>query len=117
MLDRDTGAGRDLFPDIAGPHRAPPAIARLLAGDGDESEVAHRRANRLGLAIHDGDGQAPAAGGERMGEAHDTGAHDDEIILRSHAVPQPRAEIGAVPGILPAESAVPVIRVARDMPA
>ncbi len=42
--DVDTGLRRDLGPHVARAHRAPPAIARLLAGDGDEAEIAHRGA-------------------------------------------------------------------------
>ena len=71
-------------------------------GHGDEPEVPDRGAYGLGLAVHDGDREAAAAGGEGVGEAHDSGAHDDEIILPCHAAPRdPCADIGAGRGILP----------------
>ena len=41
LNDRDSRCRRDFDPDVPRTHRATPAIAALLTGDGHETEVAH----------------------------------------------------------------------------
>ena len=49
--DRDAGLRRDLGPDVARALARAPALAALLAGDGDEAEIADRGAVRLRVAV------------------------------------------------------------------
>ena len=77
VLDRDAGLRRDLDPDVARPHRPAPAFAGLLAGDGDEAEIADRGADAR-LAVDHGH-PSRAGRGQRMGEADDASAHHHEI--------------------------------------
>ena len=81
VLDRDAGLRGHFLPDVARAHCAVPAGASLLAGDGDEAEIAYRGADRLRLPVDDGDGQTAPPRCQRMGQADDAGTDDDEIEL------------------------------------
>ena len=59
MLDPDAGRRRHLDPDVARAHGAPPALAALLAGDGDEAEIADRGAVGLRVAVDHHDALSP----------------------------------------------------------
>lgn len=87
MLDGDARLRRHLLPDVAGPHRPPPAVARLLAGDGDEAEVADRGSDRLGLAVDHHDAEPAPEAGEGVGEADDAGPDNCQIVV-AHRVRQ-----------------------------
>ena len=80
LQHRDAGGRRDLFPDVAGPHGAAPAVAVLLAGHGDEAEIADGGADGALVAVDDDCAKAEAGGGEGMGETHDAGADDCDIV-------------------------------------
>ena len=80
----DAGLGGDLRPDIAAAHRATPAVAGLLAGDGNEAEVAHRGAVGLGVAIDHHDFQSASGGGQRMRQADNAGADHRKIKTGFH---------------------------------
>ena len=73
-------ASGDLEPDLDRSLGAPPAVARLLAGDGDEAEIPDRSAIGLRVPVDHDDPLSPPGGGERMGEAADASADDGEIV-------------------------------------
>lgn len=81
MDDVDPGLVGDLLPDVAGAHRALPALAGLLAGYGHEAEVADRGAVGLGIAVDDDDALAAPRRRQRVGEADDAGADDGQIVV------------------------------------
>ena len=80
LHDLDSRLRGDLRPHVARAHRAAPAIARLLTGDGDEAEVADRGAVGLRVAVDHHHFLAAPRRGERMGEAADSGPDDGEIV-------------------------------------
>ncbi|WPE19238.1 hypothetical protein ShzoTeo12_04020 [Shinella zoogloeoides] len=86
MHHLDAGLSGDLRPDIAGAAGPCPMLASLLAGNGDEAEIADRGADGPGVALDDGDPLALAGRGERRAEPDDAGADDDEIesLIAAH---------------------------------
>ncbi len=99
MFDRDPRRGGDFGPDVARPPRPRPHLARFLTGDGDEAEVADRRAVGLRIAVDDDAAQAAARRGERMGEADDARPDDRDIVrLFAHAVSALSRAAGPSPG-------------------
>ena len=73
------GLRGDLGPDRARPPGHVPAVAGFLAGDGDEAEIADRRAIRLRVPVDDDDLLASPRGRESMGKAEDAGTDDGQV--------------------------------------
>jgi hypothetical protein len=79
MKNRYAGLVGYLRPDVACAPSAAPHLTPGLAGDGDEAEVADRRAVGLGVAVDHHDALAASGRREGAGQADDTGADDGEI--------------------------------------
>ena len=84
MLHPDARLRCDLGPDIARPHRAPPAVARLLPGHGDKAEVAHRGTDRLCLAVNHRHRQAQPPRRQRMRQPNNPRTNHDKVKSVRH---------------------------------
>ena len=82
LEDWDLCLASDLEPDLKRSHGAPPAFPRLLAGDRDEAEIAHRGPIGLRVAIDDDDPFAASGAEQRVRKPANAGADDREIISR-----------------------------------
>ncbi len=71
MFDPDARGRGHFGPDLPRPHRPLPALAALLPGDGDETEIADRGAVRPCIALDDHDPQAAAHARKRVGQTTD----------------------------------------------
>ncbi len=78
LFDLDPGLGRDRSPDIACSLGQTPAVAALLAGDGDEAEVADRGAIGAGVAVEHHHPLARHGRRQSMGQADDPRADDGD---------------------------------------
>ena len=101
LNDGDAGFFSHLCPDIPRLPRHGPAIAGLLARDGDETEIAHRSAIGLRIAVDDNDTLAALGRRMRVRQADDTGTGNGEII-DGHAR-SPACHSGPRPGWLAAK--------------
>ncbi len=79
LFHRDPGLGRDSGPDVARSPGQGPALAALLARNGDEAEIADRRAVGAGIAVDDHDALARLGRGEGVGEADNSRADDGQV--------------------------------------
>ena len=84
LLDGDAGRAGDLGPHIARAARAAPDLALFLACHRDETEIAHRGAIGLRVAIDHCDLLARTRGGERAGLAQYASADHRQIIGLAH---------------------------------
>jgi hypothetical protein len=88
MLHRHVGPRGDLRPDVAGAAGQAPTLAPGLAGDGDEAEIADRRADRPRVALNHDNALADAGGRQGVCEADNAAADHRQIKnARSHPVP------------------------------
>ena len=86
MLHPDARLRCDLGPDIARPHRAPPAVARLLPGHGDKAEVAHRGTDRFRLAVDHRHRQPQPPRRQRMRQPDNTRPDNHKVEAVRHRV-------------------------------
>ena len=75
-----------IAPHLAGAPGAPPHESSLLTRHGDEAEVAHRRAIRLGVPIDHDHAQSASNAGKRRGQAENSGADHGKIISLGHVL-------------------------------
>ncbi len=80
--DVDAGLRGDVLPYLARTPSPPPCVARTLAGDGDEAEVADGGSDTGGILVDHAHRQAAAGGGVGMRQADDAGADDDQVVMR-----------------------------------
>ncbi len=83
--DRDLRRPGDFAPDRCAAHCQFPGPAARLTGDGDKAEIADRRAIGLCIPVEHQHALAAPRGRQRMGEADDPAADDDQV-MRRHGV-------------------------------
>ena len=79
LLDGDTGLRGDGGPDVTRTLGPAPGRAALLAGDGDEAEIADRGPGRARLPLDHHHPLAQARGRQGVGQAHDSRTDDGQI--------------------------------------
>jgi hypothetical protein len=86
MMDRDASAWGDFGPKITGPTRAFPGFMRRLASDGDKAEITNAGAIGLRVTIKYRHLEAAPRSMQRMGQAKNARADDQEIKGLIHVI-------------------------------